>query len=490
MKRLPTRMRRARLRMRTMLAIVAGATVILVASIRWIPYALRRLRLEADLGCDIVWASDFVRATLPGVRRIARLAGFDRFGLLGLPRLLGLPGLPRLHSRVRAVVCPPGLSGFFGLSGPANSFGVARRIERNQPRIRAGMPAWKSVNAMLLPKSGKTILARGTVLAVLLISPINGARSANDRTRRATEAQTSRPEQFAGLEAAVQGVYSRVAPSVVRIFPKEDDPRDWFGGVIVSPAGGVFTGAHHELPPQTKVAVELADGRRVKGTMLGLVRKAAKSTHYRAHDVGMMRLDEGREWPAVPLGRSYDLDDGEMCVAVGYPSVNRRSRPPLLRLGRVLPAQSYVPSGAPAGFSEETRGAAVRIARASARRGTWDALIQVGSQRLRLDRSVRGVSRSSSKWRGIVAERERPLRPILPPKYAWGAFEPAAVRGAHDHLRGRSALHQLLQSGHHRGPLIVDDAVEDRRTLEPVGQRHVLAKHALANRADPLDCPL
>lgn len=54
MRRLLSRIRRVRLRMRTMLAIVAGAAVVLVASIRWIPYALWRLRLELAIEAKVL----------------------------------------------------------------------------------------------------------------------------------------------------------------------------------------------------------------------------------------------------------------------------------------------------------------------------------------------------------------------------------------------------------------------------------------------------
>ena len=143
--------------------------------------------------------------------------------------------------------------------------------------------------------------------------------------------------QFSDLEETIQKVYATVAPSVVCI--SREDGRMGCSGVIVSSSGEVVTCAHHNFPPQTKVTVELGNGRRVKGTMLGLVKKPENTKYDRAHDVGMMRLDAKREWPAVSLGRPSDLDNGQMCLAIGYPGFRPAGQPPLVRLGRVLPPQ-------------------------------------------------------------------------------------------------------------------------------------------------------
>src|SRR4029434_11128874 len=67
----------------------------------------------------------------------------------------------------------------------------------------------------------------------------------------------------ADLEEKAQRIYAKVAPSVVRVFPNPADPNGWFSGVIVTRSGEVFPCAHYDLPPGTKVSVELADGSRV-----------------------------------------------------------------------------------------------------------------------------------------------------------------------------------------------------------------------------------
>jgi serine protease Do len=142
--------------------------------------------------------------------------------------------------------------------------------------------------------------------------------------------------QLADLEARLQKLYARLAPSVVRIAsPKRKE--GGFSGVIVSPAGEILTCAHHHLPPKTKVTVELSDGRKVRATILGSVQqKVSASSRYPAADVGTALLDEPGEWPAAKLGRSADVKPGELCLALGYPNVYKPGQPPLFRVGRML----------------------------------------------------------------------------------------------------------------------------------------------------------
>ncbi len=148
-------------------------------------------------------------------------------------------------------------------------------------------------------------------------------------------------EQAADLEHRLRKLYADVAPTVVRVYPQGVGGGGWVSGVIVSRSGEIFTCAHHDLPPDTKVDVELFDGTRVKATTRGLVKNPAVRTHYRAHDVGLIQLDEERDWPAAPLGLPSDLDNGQLCVAIGHPNTHEPGQPPLLRLGRVLPPLDY-----------------------------------------------------------------------------------------------------------------------------------------------------
>jgi serine protease Do len=142
--------------------------------------------------------------------------------------------------------------------------------------------------------------------------------------------------QLADLEEKLQRFYTQLAPSVVRIAnPKR--AKGGFSGVIVSPAGEILTCAHHGLDPKTKVVVELADGRKVQGTILGSVKQTSgAASRYPAADVGLVLLDEKGEWPAATLGRPGDQKEGGLCMALGHPNVHKPGQPPLFRLGRLL----------------------------------------------------------------------------------------------------------------------------------------------------------
>ena len=143
-------------------------------------------------------------------------------------------------------------------------------------------------------------------------------------------------KELAELEGQIRSLYAKLAPSVVRFFnPKRAS--SGFSGVIVSPSGEVLTCAHHNLPPNTKVVAELADGRRVQATILGSVKQEPSSrSRYAAADIGMARLDAKGPWPAVAHCSPSDVKAGARCLALGYPNAYLSGQPPLLRLGRVL----------------------------------------------------------------------------------------------------------------------------------------------------------
>ena len=147
-------------------------------------------------------------------------------------------------------------------------------------------------------------------------------------------------KQAAELDARLQKLYARLAPSVVRIVNPTRGDNTGPSGVIISPSGEILTTAHHGLAPKTKVLVQLADGRKVKGAILGSV-KLDSTPRYPATDVGMALLDGIDDWPAVTLGRSGDAKVGDLCLAIGQPIVHMPGQPPLLRLGRILASNSF-----------------------------------------------------------------------------------------------------------------------------------------------------
>jgi serine protease Do len=50
----------------------------------------------------------------------------------------------------------------------------------------------------------------------------------------------------------------------------------------------------------------------------------------------MIKITEDGVWPHVDMGRSEDLQTGQWCLAMGYPVLFERGKPPVVRIGRVL----------------------------------------------------------------------------------------------------------------------------------------------------------
>jgi serine protease Do len=80
-------------------------------------------------------------------------------------------------------------------------------------------------------------------------------------------------------------------------------------GVIVSAAGAVLTAAHVVAGLSGPVEVELADGRRVTGSIV-------RSNE--AADVALLQLP-GSGYPAAPVGTSATLQVGGAVFAIGTP---------------------------------------------------------------------------------------------------------------------------------------------------------------------------
>lgn len=104
-------------------------------------------------------------------------------------------------------------------------------------------------------------------------------------------------------------------------------------GVIVTDKGYILTAAHVAVQPGKEAVITFSDGRRVKGTSLGMNRSV---------DAGMIQIQPdqngGKPYPFATLGSSKDLADGSWCLAVGHPGGYDNARGSVLRVGRVLAA--------------------------------------------------------------------------------------------------------------------------------------------------------
>lgn len=145
-------------------------------------------------------------------------------------------------------------------------------------------------------------LAVGCALGFVTINPAH-----------ATEAKPAEPM----AAATVQDLVARVKPSVVVVtFTGRENDRQGLGsGFIVSPDGLIATNLH-VIGEARPIAVQLSDGRKFDVT-------AIEATE-RHHDLALLRID-AKDLPALPLGNSDELKEGESIVAIGNPLGLERS---------------------------------------------------------------------------------------------------------------------------------------------------------------------
>ncbi len=101
-------------------------------------------------------------------------------------------------------------------------------------------------------------------------------------------------------------------------------------GVIVESDGVILTAAHVAGRPNRRALVFLSDGQVAHGITLGMNPEL---------DSGMIRITDPGPWPAVPMGKSGAVREGQWVLATGHPGGYDQSRPPVLRFGRVFRAE-------------------------------------------------------------------------------------------------------------------------------------------------------
>ena len=93
--------------------------------------------------------------------------------------------------------------------------------------------------------------------------------------------------------------------------PRESDvPRRGAGtGFLIDPAGLILTN-HHVIDGADRITVRLTDGRQLRAESVG----SDPDT-----DIALVRIQDGRTFPAAPLGDSDALRVGEWVLAIGNP---------------------------------------------------------------------------------------------------------------------------------------------------------------------------
>lgn len=149
------------------------------------------------------------------------------------------------------------------------------------------------------------------------------------------------------LEDKIKDAYAKLSPSVVRLWPQNDDaatihePGDRScSGVIIERTGLILTCSHHGNDPGTRATIELADGRRVAGEFLGRFQLNDPRPLHVGPDLGFAKFAEPGDWPSTKVHFGKLPAAGQTCLAIGYPGTLLPGRPPLLRIGRITPSPS------------------------------------------------------------------------------------------------------------------------------------------------------
>ena len=166
--------------------------------------------------------------------------------------------------------------------------------------------------------------------SLVFLAILGSATSAQAQPGQEQEPQ--RAADLASIERRMQAAYEKISPAVVRITYGTHMNRDWTmcSGVIVTADGHVVTNSGYvrSVVEDDLLAFHLADGRRVRGTALGLSGEFA---------IGLLKITEEGPWPHVELGDGANIKAGQLCVALGYPNLTEiePDRWPALRLGSV-----------------------------------------------------------------------------------------------------------------------------------------------------------
>jgi serine protease Do len=169
-------------------------------------------------------------------------------------------------------------------------------------------------------------LLRWPALAAIFF--LCAALQAADEPRPAIKSVPEGLDDLRALEKRVQEVVAKVTPSVVSLVAGPSSG----SGVIVRD-GLVLTAGHVSGQPDRDISIILPDGKRLKGKALG---------RNQSVDSGMVKITQEGTWPAVEIGKSFDLKKGQWVLTIAHPGGFRANRTPVVRLGRVLAVDAFV----------------------------------------------------------------------------------------------------------------------------------------------------
>ena len=130
-------------------------------------------------------------------------------------------------------------------------------------------------------------------------------------------------EEIKQFEDHIKTIRDKIRPATVNV--------GGGSGVVISKEGLILTVAHVGQRAGRRITVTFPDGKRVRGEVLG---------NYHGVDAGLAKITEKGEYPYVELGDSSKCEQGDWCIAAGYPVSFSRAQQPPIRLGRILRTSS------------------------------------------------------------------------------------------------------------------------------------------------------
>jgi len=176
--------------------------------------------------------------------------------------------------------------------------------------LRSPPPARRFAMLLLVAIIACGLAGRSRVLVAAEDRPANKIENLEDARR---------------LESRISELVQKLIPSVVCVRVGSSQG----SGVIVTDDGYVLTAGHVIIQPNQRAEFIFWDGKRAFGTTLGRNEEL---------DAGLLKLEGDGPWPAVPMGESMSLSQGDWVLALGHPLGFTAGRPPVLRVGRVLRA--------------------------------------------------------------------------------------------------------------------------------------------------------
>lgn len=193
--------------------------------------------------------------------------------------------------------------------------------------------------AVMLALAGAATLRPLRGVAIADDAPASGGAAKGETARASGDSfhgqdrfdQVATLDELRDLERSVVELTDRVRPSVVFLKTRSGGAVATGTAVVIGKDGLLATCGHVGRRPGREVTATLADGTELRGKTLGQV-------FHDAIDCGLVQLEtEGRELPALPLGTTDGLAEGDWVLALGYTQgLGETIRPPLLRVGRVL----------------------------------------------------------------------------------------------------------------------------------------------------------